>query len=168
MPELSNGLFKVYTRIDGARFNAHLTMTPPASAKDRVPYRVLHVRKPTFIKAGDVIRTPGGEHIILMEQPDDFDWATTFRAAYAKDLLPWTRPVNVIDPVAHVQRDVAYISMGNLYVNFDTPEQLKLEGLTDTSYRFLTGQDVRVGDRVDNKVVKRLVETLGVLVGFAS
>lgn len=168
MPELSNGLFKVYTRLDGARFNAHLTMTPPASAKDRTPYRVLHIRKPSFIKAGDVIRTPGGEHIILIEYPDDFDWATSFKAAYAKDQLVWTRPVRFEDPVARVVRDVSMQAMGTLFVNFDTPETTHLEGLTETGYRFLTGQDVQVGDHVGVKVVKRVVETLGIKVGYAT
>ena len=162
MPKLTDGLFQTYIRMDGAKFHGHLTTSGLVSAKERAPYRVLHVRKPTFIQAGDVIRTPGGEHIILMEHPDDFDWATTYKAAYAKDRLAWTRPVKVMDPVAKVLRDITYQDMGHLYVNLESPEELKFQGLSDTGYRFVVGRGVLVDDKIGDKVVKRIVESLGV------
>lgn len=167
MPKLTNGLFQVYVRTDGARFNGHLTTTGLVTSKEKAPYRVLHVRKPTFIQAGDVVRTPGGEHIILMEHPDDFDWATTYKASYAKAKLAWARPVKVLDPVARVPRTVSEQDLGFLYVNFDTPEELKVEGMSDTSYRFVAGRGVQVDDKVGDKVVKRIVESLGVQIVYA-
>lgn len=167
MPKLTNGLFKVYTRLDGAKFHGHLTTSGMVTTKEKAPYRVLLVRRPTFISAGDVVVSPGGEHIILLEHPDDFDWATSFKASYAKDKLAWSRPVKVDDPVARVPRDVAYQDMGVLYVNFDTPAELKVEGLSGTEYRFIAGQGVQVDDRVGDKVVKRVVDSLGVQIVYA-
>jgi hypothetical protein len=167
MPKLTAGLFKVYTRLDGAKFRGHLTTSGLVTSKEKAPYRVLHVRRPSFIAAGDVISTPGGEHIILLEHPDDFDWATTFKASYAKDKLAWSRPVKVEDPVARVVRDIAYQSMGDLYVNFDTPSELKVEGLSGTEYRFIAGSGVLVDDKVGDKIVKRVVESLGVQIVYA-
>lgn len=160
-------LFKTLRRIDGACFNGHLTTSGLVNSKEKAPYRVLHVRKPTFIQVGNTIRTLGGEHIILMEHPDDFEWATTFKAAYAKDLLTWTRPTKVVDAVAHVLRDTGYQSMGALYANFDTPEELKMEKRSETEYRFITGQPVLVDDKVGGKLVKRVVESLGVKIVYA-
>lgn len=167
MPKLSSGLFQQYIRTDGARFNGHLTTSGLVTSKEKAPYRVLHVRRPTFIVAGDVVRTPGGEHIILLEHPDDFDWAATFKASYAKDQLLWARPVREEDPVSRVMRDGSYQGLGTLYVNFDTPEEMKLAGFSETGYRFIAGRDVRVGDKVGDKVVKRIVESLGVQIVHA-
>lgn len=155
-------LFKTYIRIDGARFNGHLTNSASVSTGDKPAYRILHVRRPHFLVAGDLIRTMGGEWIILMTHPDFFNWAETFRCSYVTEVLPWTRAVQIEDPVARVTRDVAPESMGDLYVNFDTPQELKLEGLVDTGYRFVTGQDVRVGDGVGDKIIKRIVLAHGV------
>ena len=167
MPKLTDGLFQVYTRTDGAKFRGHLTTSGLVSAREKAPYRVLHVRKPTFILAGDTIRTIGGEHIILMEHPDDFDWATTFKASYAKDQLPWVRPFKFEDPVARVPRDVMYQDLGSLYVNFDTPEELSMEGSSETGYRFIAGRGVQVDDKVGDKIVKRIVESLGIQIVYA-
>lgn len=167
MPKLTAALFKVYTRMDGAKFRGHLTTSGLVTSKEKAPYRVLHVRKPTFVLAGDTVVSAGGEHIILMEHPDDFDWATTFKASYAKDKLAWSRPVKVEDPVARVVRDIAYQPMGDLYVNFDTPQDLKAEGLSETGYRFVAGRGVQVDDMVGSKIVKRVIESLGAQIVYA-
>lgn len=167
MPKLTNALFKVYTRTDGAKFHGHLTATALVTSKERSPYRVMHVQNPCFIIAGDVVRAQNGEHIILMDHPNDFDWATTFKAAYAKDKLPWTRPEKIEDPVARVTRDITYRDMGFLFVNFETPEELKLEKFSETGYRFIAGRGVQVEDMVGDKVVKRIVEAFGIQVVYA-
>lgn len=168
MPELSHALFSVMRRVDGARFNGHLTSSTTVSTRERAPYRILLVRKPNFIKAGDTILTRGSEVVILMEHPDDYDWASSYKAVYALDQLPWSRETFIIDPVSKVQKSSGSVSLGTLYVNFDTAEEIKFEGFTDTKYRFITGQDVQVGDKVGEYFVKRIATALGVKVVYVA
>jgi hypothetical protein len=160
-------LFKVFTRIDGAKFQGHLTASTAAGTAEKPPYRVLHVRTPTFVRVGDVIRSMGGEYIILMEQPDNFSWAITFKAAYVNEIVSWTRTIKIEDPVARVTRDAMTQDLGSLYVNFTNPEELNLSGVIEPGYRFITGQAVQVGDKVGDKVIKRIVEALGVKIVYA-
>ena len=168
MPKLTHALFKVMRRLDGAKFNGHLTTASAVTTKEKAPYRVLYARKPTFLNVGDTVFSDGGEVVILMEHPDDFDWATSFKAVYAVKLMAWYRPVKVLHPVAHVEQDAGYSNMGQLYVNFDMAEEMKFEGFMDTKYRFITGQDIRVDDKIGVYIVKRIVESLGVKVVYAS
>lgn len=168
MPELSQGLFKVMKRVDGAKFHGHLSTTAGANTKDKAPYRVLYARRPTFLIAGDVIITSAPEVVILMEHPDDHEWAVSFKAVYALEKLSWKREQFSIDPVSKVKKQQVDIDMGTLYVNFDTSELDNFEGLSGSKYRFITGQDVRVGDKVGSETVKRIVKSLGVNVAYVA
>lgn len=168
MPKLSHALFSVMKRIDGAKFYGHVTSSSTVSTKEKAPYRVLHARRPTFLIAGDVVISHGGEVIILMEHPDDFYWAKSFKAVYALEKITWKRPTYQVDPVSKVKKDLGVVDMGSLYVNFDTPEELNVEGIEDTKYRFITGQDVQVNDKVGDYVVKRVIKSLGVKVAYAA
>jgi hypothetical protein len=169
MPELSEGLFTEMRRIDGAKFRGHLLPSVGVNTKEKAPYRVLHIRTPTFIESGNTIKTFHGEVLILMEHPDDFGWVKSFKGAYAKDHLVWLRPQVTMHPVAHVKQATGtFTDMGKLYVNMDTPEELKIEGISDTKYRFITGQDVQVNDRIGEFTVLRVVDSLGVKVVYTS
>ena len=155
-------------RIDGAKFEGHLTTTLAVTSKEKAPYRVLYARRPTFLKAGDIVLSRGGEVVLLLEHPDDFTWAKSFKAAYVLEQYPWGRFITQTDPVSGVDRGEQEVSMGTLYASLDTPEEVRAMGFFDTEYRFLTGQDVRVGDRVGDFRVKRVVHSLGVKVVFVA
>lgn len=155
-------------RLDGAKFNGHLTTSTAVSTKEKAPYRVLYARKPTFLKPGDTVRSNDTEVIILMEHPDDFPWAKSFKSVFAQQQLDWFRPITVTDPVSGVPKGNGEASLGKLYVNFDTAEEFRFEGFQDTEYRFITGQDIRVGDRVGTYRVKKIVEMLGVKIAVAA
>lgn len=157
-------LFSVMRRVDGARFNGHLTSSQVGGARFAPAYRVLLVRNPCFLQPGDTILSHNGEVIILMEAPDDHPWAKSFKAVYAQNKLAWSRKVTVIDPISKVPKDNGYTSLGTLYVNFDEAGALNFQGLQDTEYRFITGQDVHVGDKVGAYTVKRIETLLGVKV----
>lgn len=162
MPELTDALFEVMKRVDGAKFNGHLTSSSSVNTKEKAPYRVLHARRPSFLKAGDTIITRGAEVVILMDHPDDFDWAVSFKAVYALNKLAWSRTTKIIDPVSHAEKNGPPVNLGTLYANFDTAEEYSVFGFSDTGYRFITGQNVLVGDIVGGYTVKRVVESLGV------
>lgn len=168
MPEINSGLFTVMQRIDGAKFKGHLTTASATSTKDRAPYRVLYARKPTFLVPGDTVKSNDTEVIILMDHPDDFGWAKSFKAVFAQSQMDWFRPRTILDPVANIARSDGETSMGKLYVNFDIAEEYKFEGFSESEYRFVTGQDVRVNDRIGTYRIKKIVPMLGVKIVIAA
>lgn len=168
MPELTDGLFQIMRRIDGVKFRGHLLPSAGVNTKEKAPYRVMHIKTPTMIRAGDVVKTYNGEVLILMEHPDDFGWAISYKGAYAKDNLLWRRPAMVLDPVARVERATGKIDMGRIWVNFDSPEDLQMEGISDVGFRFITGQDIRVNDEVGEYHITKVVKSLGVNVAYVS
>jgi len=168
MPELSHGLFEKMRLVSGAKFYGHLTSSSAVSTKEKAPYRVLLARRPTFVKPGDTVVTNGAEVVILMDHPDDYPWAASFKAVYALEQFTWSRNTFVVDPVSKVKKDSGDTPLGKLYVNFDMAEELNTFGFQDTKYRFITGQDVQVGDKIDEYVVKRIVKSLGVKVVFVA
>jgi len=168
MPEINEGLFTVMRRLDGAKFKGHLTTATAVSTKEKAPYRVLLARKPTFLVPGDTVRSHDTEVVILMDHPDDFGWAKSFKAVFAQQTYDWYRPATIIDPVAGIPRGNGKTSMGKLYVNFDSAEEFRFEGFQDTEYRFITGQPILVNDYVGPYRIKKIVEMLGVKIAVAA
>lgn len=166
MRAISEKLFEVFTRLDGLRFKGNLSTAALVTTKERAPYRVLLVRQPCIVKAGDTVSAHSGEKIILLEHPSDFDWAKSFKAAFATESFTWKRPTKFLDPVSRMLRDVGVVLMGTVYANFDTPVEETLGGLVENSYRFVTGQDVQVDDVIGDKIVKRVVPILGAKVVY--
>lgn len=160
-------LYDVFTRLDGCKVRALLTAAANASTKDKPPYRVLLVRKPIRVSVGDVLRTKGGELLLLLEHPTTLEWTKNFKVQHISGGYDWRRPLKITDPVTKMPRDNGLIDMGRVYCTFDTPEDIKLDKMLETRYRFLTGQDVRIDDLVDGRIVKRVVEVLGVKLVFA-
>jgi len=58
--------------------------------------------------------------------------------------------------------------MGKIYANFDTPLEDRTLTMSDTEYRFLTGSDVKVRDKVGGKLVQRVERVLGVNLVYAT
>lgn len=170
MPELSNILFQQMRRIDGSKFMGHLTASAGVNTKERAPYRILHVKLPTFIVVGNTVFTYHGEVVILMEHPNDFAWARSFKAAYARRLVTWKRPIKTVEPITGLEstNPSSMQNLGPIYVNMDTPQDLDLQGVTDLNYRFITGQDVQAGDQVGEWKVEKVAHVLGVQVAYAS
>lgn len=168
MRPVSDRLMQDYQRLDGCRFRAFLSEAKLSGTRDVVPYRLFMTRKPPVVKVGDVVCQRGTARFILMEQPEEFEWARTFRATHISKGYEWKRPVKELDPVAKVSRDTGRIvPLGNIYVNFEKALLEEMIGFKDVSYRFITGQPVQVGDIVGDRVVKTIIEVLGVYVAEA-
>lgn len=169
MKKLTEKLFREYRRVDGLRFLAYLTDSSLGNSQvQKVPFRMLVVRSPVLVEVKDLVEGPHGEKILLMEHPSDNDYVRNFKAGFCRDALPWSRMTSIVDPVTGFQRDEVEQSLGVVYVNLDTPVEETTLGLMDTEYRFLTGQDVKVRDKVGDKIVKRVVNILGVKLVYAS
>lgn len=156
-------LFDKFRRIDGSVFNALLPAAQDGGQSTTPSFRVLYVKKPTFLKVGDIVKSYGGEFLILMEFPDDSEDLAAFKVAYASKIFTWERQITVLHPVSKVPMGTTWVDQGKLYANFDMPAEAPVGTLNDTRYRFLTGQDVRLNDRLSgNKYVKTIYEVLGV------
>lgn len=162
MRPLSNRLFKEFRRLDGARFMAFLSSTAQAPTKDQMPYRVLVVRSKGLVGPGTVVQAPGGDKLLVLEYSTDQDWSEAYRAAYVPKAYRWQRRSVVTDPVSLVKRDSGMTEMGELWAYMEKPEVVMFEGSSDTKYRLLTGEDVKAGDLIDGKTVKRVYAAMGV------
>jgi hypothetical protein len=162
MRPISNKLFTVFRRLDGAQFFAYLSATAAAPTKDQMPYRILVVKSRGIVQPGTVVQAPGGDKLLVLEYSNDHNWSEAYRAAYASKAMLWQRRVVETDPVSLVKRMLGLQEMGTLYAYVDKPEYIAFEGSGDTKYRILTGEDVEPGDLIDGKTVKRVYQIMGV------
>lgn len=158
----SEKLLDTFVRLDGCKALGFLTTATNTTSDSVFPLRVLHVPHPCMMKFGDVLVAPGGSKILLMDTPQDSALHASFRAAYITSYFSWTRKTQTIDPVARVPRDTGDQDMGVLYVYFENPTNTAFERMIETRYQFYTGQDVKVGDTVGGKLVKTVVQKMGV------
>lgn len=162
MRPLTDKLGVRYRRLNGGYVLGFVAAVPTDSQDVSKQYRTLLIRKPTHVRVGEVLFTPGGDGLILTDHANSYDWAKTFRVLHVSRALEWKRPVKIIDPVSRVQKDNGYTPMGLLYANLDSGHVLSFEHMAETKYKFVTGQDVRVDDVVGGKTVKRIAESYGV------
>lgn len=160
--KLPQHLLKVYTRLDGAKVYAHLSAPERGSSNMNNPFQIFHAPEPCrLVKEGDIVLA-GSNMFLLMAAPQSQLGAKTFRAYSITNKYPWTRNVKSVDPVSKVKRDMGVKDMGFLYAYFEKPSETRLDNMTETRYQFYTGQDVIEGDMIGNKMVKSVIEILGV------
>lgn len=163
----SNRLFEVYTRLDGCKFHGYLgAATTPSMETDKTPFRVFNVKRPSLVRVGDIVKA-NSSMILLLDHPDDDPKVEKFKAAYISNSYEWLRPIKVLHPVAKVMMFAGQEEMGLLHCNFEVPKEVNFNGMSETAYRFLTGQDVQVGDIVGGKTVKTVRPIFGVTCGYA-
>ena len=161
MKPISDKLFLTMTRLDGLKFKGFIT-TPFGFKEEDMYHRVLNVRKPALVGLGDVVNGPGNSKILLMEYPNEDEWYVNFRAAYVNAEYTWERTVKSLDPVARVMRDFQNVPMGTIHAYLDKPRDVKTGTMLDTRYSFYTGEEVIEGDLIGGKIVKKVVESMGV------
>jgi len=105
------------------------------------------------------------EHVLealRLDHPDDQEWNTNFRVAFINAQYTWERQVKVIDPVARVAKDFQKIEIGKIYAYLFSPKDVQIGLMHDTQYSFYTGEPVLEGDLVGGKIVKKVMDSLGV------
>lgn len=170
MTPLTSKLFKVYTRVDGMRVWGFVATAALGNSQvQKTPFRMFVARMPTPVETGNVINAEQGEKFLLLDHPSDNDWSKNFKAAYIKISFPWTRPVKMTDPVTGFEKDdETWLQMGVVFANFDTPLDENTLTFNETEYRFLTGEDVKVRDKVGEKTVNKVEQVLGVNLVYAT
>lgn len=152
-----------YRTLGSVRFTAQIS-TSKMGTSGQESYRLMSVKKPCYVRNGDVVFGPDDTVMILMDHPQSVSWAKMFKVAHVAKAGVWKRPIKILDPVAKVWRDNGYENLGWLYLNFESPTDLDFDKLNDTKYKFITGQAVKLDDMVDGKVVKKIVKIYGVKV----
>lgn len=169
MKRLTQRLYQEYTRVDGLRVMGFIATAALGNSQvQKVPFRLFVVRNPTLVNIGDVIMTQYDEKIILLEHPSDNEFEQNFKAAFTRTAFDWVRPMVLKDPVTGFEKDTVDVPMGKIYANFDTPLEDRTLTMSDTEYRFLTGSDVKVRDKVGGKLVQRVERVLGVNLVYAT
>lgn len=164
MRTLSNRLNVEFIRLDGVKAYAFLSSGRlSTSSADKNPYRVLVVRHPSPFHVGDVVKGPDDTWLLLLEHPAEEFTGRIYRVAFISETHPWKRPVAAVDPISRMAMSTGGLQdMGTLYCNFESPTERDLSGLKLQEYKFLTGQDVQVGDQVGGKTVKSVYKLFGV------
>lgn len=162
MRRLSNRLFEVYRRIDGVKFHGYLTRPPMSQTKNKLPKRILMVKLPSTVRVGDVVVSPNGSKMILMQHPDHTVGMNMFQVAAVTQEYTWERPVKIMDPVARVLRDNGYQNLGTIYGSMEHLDDLSMEQMIIHQYQILTGQPVQPDDRIGGKIVENIRVVLGV------
>lgn len=164
---ISPKLLSVFHRADNCKIQGFLS-TPPVGANTAVlQFRLLQVPFPCLLNLGDVVWTKDQVKLLLMETTQSLPGARTFKAAQVTEQYMWSRSTKVKDPVSKVMRDTGIEHLGIVHAYFENPTEIKLETLAENKYNFYTGEDVRVGDIVGGKSVKRVAEVAGVKLVFA-
>lgn len=163
-PKVSERLLETFIKLDGTgSLRAFLTTSREGNTSTAQPFRTINVLVPNrVVKAGDLVRGKDGIPLLLMDASQGIMGYERFRVLEARHQYDWSRNVKTRDPVAKVDRDMGTKSMGTIYAYFDNPTEVALDKLQDTKYQFYTGQDVKEGDKVDGKTVKRVTRILGV------
>lgn len=161
--KIPTSLLKVFARLDGCKVYGHLTTPEVGTTSPNTPFLNFHVPEPNrLVKTGDLMKGNNGDILLLMDSPQTHLAAKTFRAYPITTKYPWIRNVKTIDPVARVERDQGITNLGEVYAYFEKPQDSAVNQMLNTRYQFYTGQEVKEGDVVGGKTVKRVMPLLGV------
>lgn len=166
MRPISSRLFQEFRRQDGLVFKGNLSSTTVLSG-DKTGFRIMRVRSPVFVKAGDLVAN-GSTLMLLMDHPHDNEQVACFRVAHISEKYAWKRQTKVYDGVTKMPKDTGQQDLGFVYANLEVPRASSLDNLIQMEYRFLTGQDVKVGDLVGDKMVKSVAKLFGVNLAVAA
>lgn len=162
MRTLTDRTFEIFRRTDGTKFNGSLTAPNTYISTSKFPKRILHVQVPCVIKIGDVIKTPSGDRVLLLEFVSMIGGCKSFVAAHVNASYTWSRPIMQVNEVSRQQELVGYLPMGVIQTSQDQLEDLVVEDMHVDQFGFYVGQDVKVGDKINGRKVTNVRAALGV------
>lgn len=176
----------------GTRFEIEFTLVPRGLGKFRgilsetdqnsqpsyvfvQPRHVLRVPTNSPARAGMLVRSPGGEHFILGENGPsevsrDHLWHS-FRLFEPTGQYEWKRRTRVPDPVTLQNEEGPEQDLGLIWAAMEPLERALSDREMRVSFeqsRFITGADVKVGDRIANRNVTKVDRQLGLAIGIVT
>jgi hypothetical protein len=128
------------------------------------PSLTLRAQRDGLLRAGQVVRTQGGEHYILAKHNETVDWRT-LHMFWCDRQVVWTRPGTTTDRLTGLKVAGTSTPQGTIYVMWERVRREFTElALRVSQERHLvaTGADVKIGDALDNMIVDRVSNSLGV------
>lgn len=133
------------------------------------PRLVLRVRHLCPVGTGSVIVDPAGRRYLLGDHDQATDYNQihyrTHRMFHMSRQVEWKREVQTLDPVTQLKKGAGRELLGNIWVLI---ERMTREptggpmGVKEQVRQLITGEDIQLGDIVDDMIVKRLDVVLGV------
>lgn len=162
MKKLTHKTFQEFRTLTGSKFMACISHATLPSTTSKRPKRLVHAKLPCFVTIGQVVVTDQKEKVLLLDYVNTIPDCRAFEAAEVNQTVTWTRPIRTQNSVSKMVETTGQTNLGNLYITFDQTEDLVVEHKHVDQFQFLTGQDVRVGDLVDGKLVSNIKLVLGV------
>lgn len=163
MKTLTNRTFQIFRRqSDQSKCYGILTSPNTYISTSKFPKRLLQVQKPHPLRVGDVVHSPNGATVLLMEFVSMINGVESFVASHINLTTTWTRPITTPDPVSNLPSQTGVQDLGQIFLTQDQLEDLTVEGMKVDQFGFYTGQDVKVGDFIGTKRVFDVRQALGV------
>lgn len=166
-----------FTVIEGGRgiIMAQLSETDQNSQPSYVfvqPRHVLRTPFPTALRAGMVIRSPGGSPFIVgengpSEQREGTIWAS-FRLFEPTGRYELTRRSKVMDPIAKQYREGPPVKVGEIWAALEPLDREQADREMRVNFeqsRFITGSPVAPGDLIANRAITKVDRQLGLAIG---
>jgi hypothetical protein len=154
----------------GFRFSATLSPAEEGSAPNdfSTPRVWLRVDPDLELNVGTEVQDPAGRWWLLADHEQsvvaDQPIYRAFRAFRLTHSVSWTRAFTVTDILTGLPRSSGENTLGPLRCVMD-PDRTYRDGVlrvTPNAIQLVTGRAVLLGDKIDNRVVKRINPVLGV------
>lgn len=131
------------------------------------PKTTLRTHRMSLITTGQVIRAPGGEHYLVAKHSSTSTYKT-FHLFEADRQVTWTRVTKTINPVSkqEVAGPPAAVAPP-IWVMWERTRREFVDlsvRIGQENYMVATTANVQLGDYVNNKLVKRVSDALGIKV----
>lgn len=133
-------------------------------AEFALPKLTLRVRRNSLVQTGDVVQVQGGNLYLVADHSEAIDYRTHHLFPTDRQVT-WERPTTRTHPVTKVQETTGKTPLGNIWVMWERTRREFVDlalRVGQENYLIATGADVRLGDYLDNKLVKRVSLALGV------
>jgi len=161
MRELRGQFTKVFRTREGMKFHGELSLPiERTTPSDFRPRRLLTVSQNAVVQTGDIVTSEEATFLVTLSAT--FTDLKQFKCFEITHRLIWSRKTDQVDFVTGLPRDTGELVLDSglpLVVEYGkVSESLGIE--TD-SYKILTGQDIRLGDRLGPWLVQTRKEALG-------
>lgn len=166
-----------FTVIEGGRgyVMATLSETDQNSQPSYVfvqPRHVLRTPFPTALRAGMVVRSPGGSPFIVgengpSEQREGTIWQS-FRLFEPTGRYTLSRRTKVLDPIAKQYKEGPVQVVGTIWAALEPLDREQSDREMRVNFeqsRFITGSVVAPGDLIDNRAISKVDRQLGLAIG---
>lgn len=159
-----------FTTLDGLVFRGRIEPLSDSTAMTTNfldPRQVLHVLPNEPLSIGTVIKSRSGDVFMLADHDDTPGARVSFRLFRMTKYVLWERPTTVADVITNLPKDTGMGELGSIWIltelygkeDLDRGLYIQAERL-----RVITGAAIRLNDKVDGLMVRRINTVYGITV----